>query len=516
MGRKHSEGETLHKYKERMIDSVSKSYCAAKWYNATIWLGHGQTTSCHHPPGHWIPLDELKDNYTAIHNTSHKKKMRKMMQEGERPAECEYCWKIEDLGKDHISDRVFKTEIFKDEDVAASATADWQEDTMLRTLEISFDRACNLKCSYCNPAFSTAWVKDINDYGAYQNIQSDGRGHFMDTAPWAESATKKAEDNPYIQAFHKWWENGLADNLEEIRITGGEPIMHSGTWKLFDWFKQNPTRGRQMRFAINSNLSPETPKVLDKLIEKSWHVPNFEIYTSMEATKDQAEYIRDGLDYGKWMDSIHRVLRESNVAKLHMMMTINSLCLTTITDFMDEMLDLREEYKNRAPTMTLNILRFPSFQSAAILPEHIKTFYKDKLEAWFNSERPQKMLTEGEIASIQRLIDYIDIVKTPHKNTANQDKLYNDFKAFFVQYDIRRSKNFSATFPGLLSEWFDSIEAETPSVEQILGKELVFTNSDRTGDPATIESYDGGDDEHEAVGGWDTETDALGGVVVED
>jgi hypothetical protein len=64
-----------------------------------------------------------------------------------------------------------------------------------------------------------------------------------------------------------------------------------------------------MRFAINSNLSPETPKVLDKLIEKSWSVPNFEIYTSMEAQKDQAEYIRDGLDYDLWKSNIHRVLK---------------------------------------------------------------------------------------------------------------------------------------------------------------------------------------------------------------
>ena len=48
MTRKHWEGETLSKYKKRMIDPVSDLYCGAKWYNATIWLGHGQTASCHH------------------------------------------------------------------------------------------------------------------------------------------------------------------------------------------------------------------------------------------------------------------------------------------------------------------------------------------------------------------------------------------------------------------------------------------------------------------------------------
>ena len=510
MVRKHWEGETLQAYKERMIDSISPSYCAAKWYNATIWLGHGQTTSCHHPPGHWIPLEELKDNPTAIHNTKHKKKMREMMLKGERPAECEYCWKVEDMGKNHISDRVFKTEIFKDEDIHKSAKQSWKDDVMLRTLEISFDRACNLKCSYCNPAFSTAWVKDINTYGAYQNIQSDGRGHFVDTAPWAEPAAKKQEDNPYIQAFHQWWEEGLADNLEEIRITGGEPIMHTGTWQLFDWFERNPDRGRNMRFAINSNLSPETPKVLDKLIEKSWHVPNFEIYTSMEAAKNQAEYIRDGLNYDLWKSNIHRVLKESNVAKLHMMMTINSLCLTTITEFMDEMLDLREDYGRRAPTMTLNILRFPSFQSSAIIPIEIKAYYKEKLEAWYHSERPQKMLNDGERASVQRLIDYLDIVKTPHKNTAETPKLYNDFKAFFSQYDIRRNKNFVETFAGPFADWFNSIDAVVPTREQIENKEIISV-VDRAGDPATVNEYSGGDDEHEFIGGWNTEKDTLGG-----
>ena len=164
--------------------------------------------------------------------------------------------------------------------------------------------------------------------------------------------------------------------------------------------------------------------------------------------------------------------------------------------------------------MSLNILRFPSFQSAAILPEHIKTFYKDKLEAWFRTERPQKLLSEGEKASTQRLIDYLDIVKTPHKNTAETPKLYNDFKAFFEQFDVRRGHDFREVFKGPIADWYDTLKADVPSPEQILNKELVFHTSDRAGDPATTEDYAGGDDAHE-VGGWDTKTDALGGVKVE-
>ena len=106
-------GESHRQFKERMIDTVSESFCGAKWYNATIWLGHGGTTSCHHPPAHQIDLEDIKENPSAIHNSRHKKKMRQMMQEGTRPKECEYCWKIEDMGKDAdgnepVSDRVYK------------------------------------------------------------------------------------------------------------------------------------------------------------------------------------------------------------------------------------------------------------------------------------------------------------------------------------------------------------------------------------------------------------------------
>ena len=82
-------GESHREFKERMIDPVSESFCGAKWLNATIWLGHGGTTSCHHPPAHQIDLEEIKTNPSAIHNSRHKKKMRKMMQECTRPKECE-------------------------------------------------------------------------------------------------------------------------------------------------------------------------------------------------------------------------------------------------------------------------------------------------------------------------------------------------------------------------------------------------------------------------------------------
>lgn len=477
-------GESFAGYKKRVVDSISDSYCAAKWLNATIWLGNGQTTSCHHPLGHQIDAQELKDNPTAIHNTPHKKLMRKYMQEGNRPQECEYCWKIEDLGRDSISDRVYKTAVFDEEHIIATSKASWEDNTMLRTLEISFDRTCNFSCSYCNPSFSTTWVKDIKKFGPYRNINGDARSHFINQADHAKPIPD--EENPYTQAFWRWWEmeDGLADNLEEIRITGGEPLMAAGVWRLFEWFRDNQDRvknrsdGKVMRYAINSNLVPKDD-LMDRLIELSNYVPHLEVYTSNESFGKHAEYIRDGLVWDKWLHNLTRLHTEGNIKKTHMMMTINSLCLASITEFMDEMLEFKQKHDTVYPTMSLNILRFPSFQSCAMLPMEIRQKYSEKLQAWLNqrieenvkTSEDRPILTPIEREQTQRLIDYLDVIKTPHKNVKDPEQNKRDFKQFYSQYDVRRGKDFRATFPTEFVEWFDSIETEVPQPIEIISGE---------------------------------------------
>src|SRR4051812_16485214 len=91
------------------LDKVSPSFCIAKWSRVTMYLQYGSTHSCYHPAPHQIPLEELNLNPAALHNTNYKIEQRKKMLAGERPAECGYCWNIEDLGTGETSDRIFKS-----------------------------------------------------------------------------------------------------------------------------------------------------------------------------------------------------------------------------------------------------------------------------------------------------------------------------------------------------------------------------------------------------------------------
>ena len=440
-------------FRQQVLDTKSASFCAAKWYNATIWLGSGQSTSCHHPPAHSIDREELKTNPSAIHNTVEKKIDRLNMQLGNRPKGCEYCWKIEDMGRDAISDRVYKSKIYPLEALNEAYAKPHQEDVNLRTLEIAFDRTCQFACSYCNPAFSSTWVRDIQRNGAYESLVSDGRNHFTHTHD-SSQLYKFGEVNPYTEAFFEWWETDLHKTLQELRITGGEPLMSGETWKLIDWFKDNKGRSKT-KLAINSNLGMDSVK-LKEFIEKVADIPHLEIYTSMEAIDSQAEYIRDGLDYSQWMHNVQELLEHDSIKAVHCMCTINALCLNSLDNLLDQLVKLKQVYGRERVSFTLNILRFPSFQSPLVLPEHLLLYYRNRLIMWILAHQEQPYMHEHEINHLSRLIEYLERVETPHSDTFEMPKLHNDFRQFHQQYDQRRGKNFTKTFP-VLKDWYNSL-----------------------------------------------------------
>jgi len=447
-------------YKRRVIDIKSESFCAAKWYNATIWLGSGQTTSCHHPLPHAIDRDAILINPGAIHNTPQKKEERRMMQRGERPSGCEYCWKIEDMYKDPkyagvdvpvpISDRVYKTVIYEDQDLNEAFNTPPEQDVNLQTLEIAFDRTCQFACSYCNPAFSSSWVKDIHRNGPYTDLVSDGRNHFTHEHNSSQLYTI-TEVNPYVEAFFRWWESDLHRTLKELRITGGEPLMSGYTWKLLDWFKEHKGQSKT-RLALNSNLGFDRDKI-DRLLEACEGI-DLDIYTSNESMGRHAVYIRDGLDWNQWVSNVSYLLDSGKLRGLHVMCTINALCLLSLTEFLWSIVNLKQKYSKDSINFSLNILRFPSFQSPLILPVEFRQQAAGELTRFHMANT--QIIHEFEGNQVTRLVDYLETVDSPHSGALSREILQRDFKNFYQQYDQRRGLDFKYTFPQL-ADWYDTL-----------------------------------------------------------
>jgi hypothetical protein len=286
-------------------------------------------------------------------------------------------------------------------------------------------------------------------------MTTDGRNHFTHSHESAEPY-KKNESNPYVEAFYKWWETDLHRSLDELRITGGEPMMSPNLWRLLDWIEtQGDKMNPDMRIAINSNLGAKQ-SIIDRFKKKLKGFKNFHLYTSMEATFGQAEYIRDGLDYGEWFSNVLHMMVDKVPSEIHNMCTINALCLESLPELLEKILFFKNAGKVYGPKVnyTLNILRFPSFQSPLVLPDDLRNKFKGDIQKFLNNN--VKHLEEMEVNQTQRLIDYLDVVKTPHAGAATQEKLQKDFKAFYSQYDKRSGKDFEKTFP-IIGEWYRGI-----------------------------------------------------------
>jgi len=442
---------------KKQLDQKGRGFCAAKWTQVTIHLGTGLTHSCHHPNPHKIGLAELRNNPSALHNTQHKKRARKQMLEGERPSECDYCWKIED-NSNSFSDRVFKSsESWSAPYIEEIKEYGWRGNYNPKYVEVSFSNVCNFKCAYCGPQFSSKWVNEINKNGAYK-LSYD----YNDT----EHLKKKNEMpihhndfNPYVEAFWKWFPD-LYPDLHTFRVTGGEPLLSSDTFKLLDYIQNNHEVNPNLSLAINTNLGVSDDiidrfvNIIEDLTENN-KVKEFIVFTSIEATKSQAEYLRYGLDTSKFWTNVEKILSKLPKVTINIMSTYNALSVFTYDDLIDRVFDLKRKYQNNerywvsAIQLDTSYIRHPKHLSVKILED-------DHKELILQSAK--KMLYYGmkefthdnygfstvEIQKLKRTYDYA--ISTDDFDVETNRK---DFVKFVDQYDKRRKLNFLDTFPQL-------------------------------------------------------------------
>jgi organic radical activating enzyme len=439
--------------KGKEINKISPTFCLAKWLQSTILLYNGQTHSCHHPSRHSITLDDIKDNPKGIHNTAIKIHARKEMLDGIQTAECDYCWKIENLNKDHISDRIYKSTytwaLPYVNDVVASGVG---KDIDPTYVEVAFDSTCNFKCIYCSPVSSSKWQEEIETHGPIQL-----ENHSLHDIKWLKNTNQlpipNKDYNPYIDAFWQWWPE-LYPKLHTFRITGGEPLLSKHVWGIFDYIKEHPNKN--LILALNTNLNAPD-KLVDRMIENinaiSDNINYVDIYTSLESTGEQAEYTRFGMNYEEFLSNCIKVLDNTpSKTRLHFMTTINVLSATTFIDFLKLIKTLREKYKTEKHNFRvrthLSFLRWPQCLQISLLSDEDKTKYSKEWSDFINENTltADKLENETfyleEVDQLNRLIDYM-------KNTRETATIYDEFRSYVAQCDERRGVDFSVTFPEL-------------------------------------------------------------------
>jgi|TARA_B110000858_G_C17804405_1_gene477105 organic radical activating enzyme len=449
----------------KKINKVGPGFCLAKWTQVTIHLQTGRTHSCHHPTTHKIPLAEIKRNPSALHNTRFKKQKRKEMLEGERPSECDYCWRIEDNSQE-FSDRTYKSsEPWSEPYLEEIKNLGWRDNFNPKYVEVAFSNACNFKCSYCGPQYSSKWVEELTKHGAYPT--TDSFNNIDNLKRDGEMPFNHKDDNPYVEAFWKWWPD-LYRDLDTFRITGGEPLLNPNTWKILDYIIENDNPNTNLKLAINSNLGvPDAlvNKFIEKIkiIENNSKVREISIFTSCDTADEQAEYVRTGLNYGEWKINVEKMLKATTKTSLVVMSTFNAMSLFKYKQLMDFVYEMKKEYNNpnrywiTALTLDSSYLRYPRHQTVKILPKEYAAIvdelaeyaqdrdtikphaFIDKWENWLVG------FTEIEASKIKRIADWM---RSNEPNGDLETNRYNFYK-HFQSHDERRGTDFTTTYPEL-------------------------------------------------------------------
>ncbi len=437
---------------EQMKEQLGPALCLAKWKQVSLHLPTGMNNSCYHPPLHAIDPAEIKIDVSALHNTAYKKTQRKMMLAGEKPTECQYCWNMENEGK--LSDRHYRSgEPWAAVDFEQIKNSTGEENVIPSYVEVNFNHACNLKCSYCSPQFSSSWADEVARLGAFPTSSPhNSPDHFMGQ----RRPIPARESNPYVDAFWAWWPD-LYPHLEHFRMTGGEPLLDRNTYRVFDYVLANPNP--RLHLNVTSNFSVD---------EKSWQkyltyvkaicdgrIEHFMQYVSLDGWGEPAEYMRNGLDFDLLWDRVNQFLTEvPNYSSLTFIITMNNLSVPSLDKLFAGILGLRKVYSTDYQRVWFDtpVLREPAWQSLQILPES----YAEKLEwlwAWMvrqieTEEAPFKGFKDYELHRLDRDIAWMRAAQLTDHSQAKAD-----FYRFFSEHDRRRGTDFLKTFPEMRAWW---------------------------------------------------------------
>lgn len=444
------EQKRIKDIKIKIENEVGPTFCLAKWHHVTMYLQSGETHSCYHPRPHKIPIHEIKENPSALHNTQEKKMERKLMLEGGKPEGCQYCWNIEAMGPDYISDRHIRNASIFTEERYNQTKNSWTVDVNPEYLEINFGNECNFKCGYCHPKYSTSFYNEIKQNGPVTTVKN----HRCDI-DWM-TLYQREEENPYVDAFWEWWPE-LRKTLNIMRVTGGEPTMHKSTWTLLNKIAEDPMP--ELELNVNSNLGTKTALV-EKLADSvktlcdEKKIRAFKLFTSLDTWGPRAEYIRTGLDLELWEKNFHTYLTRTD-SPITFMITFNIFSVTTFKSFLEKFIEWRKIYgwyddpvnPQHRVRFDTPYLREPLQYDMNILPkEEFMPYMHEALEYMkeHTDDKRSDAFSSMEYEKFKRVVDYMAETVYPEEKLIEGRR---DFYNWFNELDERRETDMLAVFP---------------------------------------------------------------------
>lgn len=324
--------------------SQSKTFCILPWMHLATNASGNLRVCCNSTPGENFimnndkPFKIQKDDLEVAWNSPTYKKIRSQLLNDIRPKMCTRCFREEDAGIK--SARQGWNEKWK-EDIEYIVDAPFN----IKYVDIRLGNLCNLKCRMCNPYASNQWVKE---WSLIEDALSPSEYNRLKSMDWPENK--------------KTWQNlfSLANTVEEIYLTGGEPTIIKEQHKLLDYLIKNG-QSKNIKLKYNTNLT-NVPK---HLIDKWGKFKRVQLNCSIDATGELDRYIRYPSNWNKIVENFETVRQLPNVG-IEIHCTVQMYNILRLQD----LIEWASPYKHK---IYFNILNHPEYLNIRCLPQDLKT-----------------------------------------------------------------------------------------------------------------------------------------------
>lgn len=265
-----------------MKEIVSKTYCPLPFNHLYVHPTNMASVCCAFRKNEeHFQLPNIKEYENLGDHLNHPfiKSIQQKMLKGEKVAGCSTCYYAEEHGYESMRQKEIATwhiETFRD------FTPPDLENPKLEFMEMTFGNYCNLACRTCHSDLSHSWIDDT--------IELKKRGLMSGVAATVDRIN-----------IEKEWHSDDFKDLQYIKITGGEPMLHPDFPKFMAQLEQ---KNVYCFIFTNASWVPKK-RIFDMLKDFKF----LQVFLSVDGTGDVQEYMRHNAKWDtteksvrKWME----------------------------------------------------------------------------------------------------------------------------------------------------------------------------------------------------------------------